>query len=170
MECTLRGCEGFFQSQPTFSLLIECYITSNWGLLRPCLGPGCLHTEMQKHPDMKCNEIIFEHAGKHRVNAVRKKIPGLRRCPFCVFNFTHICTGKLYFFHIYIYFIFMEGTTGYLNIETRILTLYETFYSIIFTSLLKIGKKNKTIKQTIKQFGMCHVRIQLSFSFFFYKW
>lgn len=167
MECTLRGCEGFFQSQPTFSQLIECYITSNWGLLTPCLGPGCLHTEMQKHPDMKCNEIIFEHAGKHRVNAVRKKIPGLRRCPFCVFNFTHICTGKLYFFHIYIFYFYRRDhrLLKYWNMNI------DSIWDILFYHFYKSTEnwKKKTIKQTIKQFGMCHVRIQLFF-FFFYKW
>lgn len=73
---------------------------------------------------------------------------------------SHIFAQGNYIFFIYMYFIFIEGTTGYLNIETWILTLYETFHSIIFTNLLKIIRYVSCKDSTFFFFtnGKTHIR------------
>lgn len=54
------GICGLLQSQTTFSLLIEWFITSNWELLTPYLLLSCPHTEMRNHPDMTCHNVICD--------------------------------------------------------------------------------------------------------------
>lgn len=90
------GICGLLQSQATFSLLTECFITSNWELLTPYLLWSWPHTETRNHPDMTCHKIICdislsksENAGKHEVKW-SGWIQGLKKKSILMYFISHI--------------------------------------------------------------------------------